>query len=657
MRNLIVRVLDSRLTVDASCLLTLVLGLMFVFVWAPHPWGWTGIDYYHVLALELARGGSFSTTDVPWGYAYFLAFWYWLSGEQLWVPLVVQVIANASVPWLLYQLVAPLAGPRTAVVSAMLVGVLSFNTIYASTEASDAICTVLFMAALVCFVRGARTGKVVDFLVAGVFSGLAPQFRPNLILLPAVAVAWYLWRSPRGWRRTGLMAIYAAAAIVLLLPWTVRNYRLIGAVMPTSTHGGQQLWYGSLQVGPYLESRAYNPRKAFESAAFDYTSEAGKSIIITADLTGCSQRSRPSATLIYWTDRNAQHHRVSPRTERGGRLVFELPGQPDPTAVYYFFEGAWSDHPDRLPTPATGAAAPYVTFVSTDHFGDLDRHDDLLDLFDVIRLILALTGPEPASPASGLDVNADGTIDQRDLEAAIEILLPPRRGALPVDVQLASTELQAILRLPDESTLSVPHNFSGRQTDLAISGDLAEALAVQHRSRAMLAARQAPAPPVVCPVVDDVHVNDVYYRAEPHRLNRYTALAFDNISRAPIEFARASAYRFVRMFIIIGTDDVSTAQQFRSSRLAYGAGQALSTIYLAAFLGGVGIAWRRRSAVLGLLLPILYVPATICFVLTNMRYTVTMQPLMFAFVAVALVAWLRLDPPGGGRSPAAEDAA
>lgn len=173
----------------------------------------------------------------------------------------------------------------------------------------------------------------------------------------------------------------------------------------------------------------------------------------------------------------------------------------------------------------------------------------------------------------------------------------------------------------------------------------------------MLAARQAPAPPVVCPVVDDVHVNDVYYRAEPHRLNRYTALAFDNISRAPIEFARASAYRFVRMFIIIGTDDVSTAQQFRSSRLAYGAGQALSTIYLAAFLGGVGIAWRRRSAVLGLLLPILYVPATICFVLTNMRYTVTMQPLMFAFVAVALVAWLRLDPPGGGRSPAAEDAA
>ncbi len=44
-------------------------------------------------------------------------------------------------------------------------------------------------------------------------------------------------------------------------------------------------------------------------------------------------------------------------------------------------------------------------------------------------------------------------------------------------------------------------------------------------------------------------------------------------------------------------------------------------------------------------MPIVYVPMTICFVLTNMRYTVTMQPLMFVFVAVAVSAALRLDSP------------
>ena len=55
---------------------TLAIGLFFIFVWAPHPWGWNGIDQYHTLALALARGEGFGTTDVPWGYAYFLSGFY-----------------------------------------------------------------------------------------------------------------------------------------------------------------------------------------------------------------------------------------------------------------------------------------------------------------------------------------------------------------------------------------------------------------------------------------------------------------------------------------------------------------------------------------------------------------------------------------------------
>ena len=37
---------------------------------------------------------------------------------------------------------------------------------------------------------------------------------------------------------------------------------------------------------------------------------------------------------------------------------------------------------------------------------------------------------------------------------------------------------------------------------------------------------------------------------------------------------------------------------------------------------------------------IAYIPATISFVLTNMRYTITVQPLLLMFVAVTLVALL-----------------
>ena len=135
----------NRLAVRAACAASLIIGLFFVFVWAPHPWGWVGFDQYYDLARVLARGEPFPTTDVPWGYAYFLSIFYRLFGERLWVPLLVQVFANASIPALAYAIAARSFDERVATVTAVLVGLLSFNTVYASTQSSDAICNVLFM--------------------------------------------------------------------------------------------------------------------------------------------------------------------------------------------------------------------------------------------------------------------------------------------------------------------------------------------------------------------------------------------------------------------------------------------------------------------------------------------------------------------------------
>ena len=191
--------LDTRTTVAAASLITLALGLFFTFVWAPHPWGWQGIDQYHELAKALARGEPFGTTDVPWGYAYYAAFFYVLFGDRVWVPVLAQVIINAAAPVLLYRLAQPLIGARTATLSALILGIFSFNTVYASTQASDAVCTVLFLCSLVTLARGARNGSVVDMAIGGFLSGLVPQFRPNMILLPAILAAGYvvIGRTPR----------------------------------------------------------------------------------------------------------------------------------------------------------------------------------------------------------------------------------------------------------------------------------------------------------------------------------------------------------------------------------------------------------------------------------------------------------------------------
>jgi hypothetical protein len=630
MRVTLQRWLDSSRVTLLAPLTTLAIGLFFVFVWAPHPWGWRGIDQYDALAKELALGQPFSTTDVPWGYTYYLAIFYKFFGEHTWAPVTGQVFINALTPLLLFMLAKPAVGHRIAALAAWITAIFSFNTVYASTQSSDAICTVLFLLSALSFVRGRVRSSLLAFAVAGALAGAVPQFRPNMILLPVIVAAGYAMWRPRGTRRLIECGVFMAAFTAMLLPWVVRNYHYTNALLPTSTHGGIQLWYGTLQTGPYIESRAHNPRYIFASPAFAYTS-IEEPVIVSARPRCVS----PGATLQlrYRTNRDSEVRNATLRTVKDGRYEFEIPAQVAPTTIYYFFDGG------DTTMPPGGNAGPFVYFVSANHLGDLDTANELLDIFDLVRIIRLLAWREPVSGGAPLDLTGDGQIDRDDLKAAVEQLIPEAPQAFAA---LDTGTDAATLRLRDGSGITVPRDFSGRHTDLTVIGEFAGTLVSRWKRFAELREPRA------CPVAEDVLLNDVFYRREPHEMARYTTLAFDNIRRDPAAFAMASAYRMVRLFIIRGTDDQQTTFQFPLSRLIFQAALVASLAYFAAFAAGVVIAWRARSPFLYALIPVVYVPLTICFVLTNMRYTITVQPLMFVFVAIAVAAVLGLGRPEAG---------
>jgi len=638
MRTALQRWLDSPRATLLAPLTTLAIGLFFVFVWAPHPWGWRGIDQYDQLARELARGEPFSTTDVPWGYTYYLAACLKLFGERTWVPVTIQVFVNALTPVLLFWLARPAVGQRIAALAAWITAIFSFNTVYASTQSSDAICTVLFLLSLLCFVRGHQHSSLAAFAAAGALSGIVPQFRPNMILLPVIVIAGYaLWPafaakgrsgavSPeldrnfasaggrrRGIRRLMRCAVFGVAMTAMLMPWIVRNYHYTGALLPTSTHGGIQLWYGTLQTGPYLESRAHNPRSAFASAAFPYTS-LEQPIVITGT-TGCGPGRH--VRLAYKTNRETTWRWIQGVKTAPLAFQFEVPAQAIPTTIYYYFDTG------EDATPPEGAARPLIYFVSNDHLGDLDGAGEMLDIFDVSRLARQL--------------------NEAELATAIGLLLPEvvARHVTPF-AGLSRDGDQVIVHLSDGSWISVPPAMT-RQTDLGLDGVLASELVSRSRTMSSIQPSQPR-----CAAMEGIAINGVFYRREPHEMQRYTALAFDNIRRDPGGFIAASAYRLVRLFIVRGTGDRMTTHQFPLGRLVFDLAMLASIAYFAAFLAGVAIAWRRRSLFLYALIPIVYVPLTICFVLTNMRYTITVQPLMFVFVAMTVAALLKLGRPEAG---------
>jgi dolichyl-phosphate-mannose-protein mannosyltransferase len=609
-------------TVFGACAASLALGLVFIFVRAPHPWGTEGFDHYHELALTLAAGRPFPTMEVPWGYAYFLAAFYRVFGDHPAIPLTAQVVANALLPWLVYRIAIRWFDQRTSVTAAILTGICSFNTVYASTQSSDAMCTVIFTVAVIAFLRANETRRLYWYAVAGALLGTAAQFRPNLLLMPLLFGA-YGFAQLRGRRAVVPALILAAAASLALAPWTIRNYRLTRMIVPASVHSGVQLWYGTLQVGPYFSSRASNPRSVFEASVFDYTCLDAMPVVVNADQTDCAPGPPARAALLYWTNRDRTPRSID-GTFDGRTFTFEAPVAKAPYVLHYAVRATWSDG-------VTETTSERLFFITNDHFGDLDRDAELIDAFDLLRMMRHVAWNEPLAWEERL--RAAG-IGDRSLEALVDRLAQRFSHALPAGPRIAMFEHdedRAVLRLVDGSTVEVPRTWHESITDASFTGALASSLMVSTEPMTRPEQRRR-----ACDRFESVRVNKVFYRFEPHRLRRFVALALDNITRTPAQFAAATALRAFRLFVVWGSDDRDAVQQFEHGRLVNAVASAVSAGLAIAFAIGAVLAWRSTPASRILLWAILYVPITIAPMLTNMRYTVTVQPLMFVFVAVAL---------------------
>jgi hypothetical protein len=82
-------------------------------------------------------------------------------------------------------------------------------------------------------------------VVAGLLWGLAVLTRETVLYFLPVAAVWLAWRRPGGRRRA---AIFVATALVVVLPWTVRNWMIFHTFIPVSTAGALNLWQGNTHL-------------------------------------------------------------------------------------------------------------------------------------------------------------------------------------------------------------------------------------------------------------------------------------------------------------------------------------------------------------------------------------------------------------------------
>jgi 4-amino-4-deoxy-L-arabinose transferase-like glycosyltransferase len=155
---------------------------------------------------------------------------------------------GAGTTLLVYGIGRRSLGETVGLLAAAVFAVYPISLFYSTLLLSEALGTVWLLGyVLVCLHYASRpTGGWCA--LSGLLLGLSLLTRANTLTMVPLAAVWGLWQF-RGQRRLQAMSLgIPIVAFLTLVPWTVRNYRVLGAVIPFSTMGGSVLLQGNNRI-------------------------------------------------------------------------------------------------------------------------------------------------------------------------------------------------------------------------------------------------------------------------------------------------------------------------------------------------------------------------------------------------------------------------
>ncbi|MBN1220196.1 MAG: glycosyltransferase family 39 protein [Anaerolineae bacterium] len=238
---------------------------------------------YDMLARQVLSGQGFTVTKpwwpltpagaptAHWSYLYtlYLAAVYGLFGyHPLAARLIQAALAGFLMPWLVYRLGRRSFGSKAGLVAAGLSAVYIYFVYYAATVMTEtfyiiAILGVLDLAGQLGQASPVQestvdqpTGSKLLWLWLGMALGVAVLLRQVFLLFIPVLFIWLLWRSYRYQARSvmrmlGILAGSTAVLVLLILPWTARNYRAFNSFVLLNTNAGFAFFWGNHPIHGY----------------------------------------------------------------------------------------------------------------------------------------------------------------------------------------------------------------------------------------------------------------------------------------------------------------------------------------------------------------------------------------------------------------------
>ena len=190
-------------------------------------------------ARQLSQGSGFGVhyQQVP-GYPVFLLLLsLGLPGQPAFLR-GAQAVVAALGTLLVFRLADRMFGRRTAIAAGLFYALDPLLVISSALLYPEASAAVLLTAIVLTATGAAERDAVMRSALAGGLLGLLALLRPVALILPPVVGAWIaLTSATRPVRRVAHLGALALAFLLVLAPWTARNYQIHGQLLPPAAAG------------------------------------------------------------------------------------------------------------------------------------------------------------------------------------------------------------------------------------------------------------------------------------------------------------------------------------------------------------------------------------------------------------------------------------
>jgi 4-amino-4-deoxy-L-arabinose transferase-like glycosyltransferase len=237
---------------------------------------------YDTLARSVLTGHGFTFPEAWWPatrpgaptahwsflYTVYLTAVYALVGvHPLAARLIQAVIAGVLYPWFAWRLGRRLFGPSVGLAAAVLIAIYAYFVYYGGALMTETfyILGILWALDLVTELASThgdqqleRRSKLIavrPWLLLGLALGFSVLLRQLLLLFVPVVFAWLLWAmvgsAPHGSARLRLRSalrgilVASVVIVVLIAPWTIRNYRAFGRFVLLNTNTGYAFFWAN----------------------------------------------------------------------------------------------------------------------------------------------------------------------------------------------------------------------------------------------------------------------------------------------------------------------------------------------------------------------------------------------------------------------------